>query len=164
MLTRAATQNHACFSSVLRTSRALFRPAQPAHGMQPTARANASMFQGPGADELRGKSCEGSSSVLRETPKVEAKDLPGLMGAIPSWKLDTVKFFNQAAEVAEAEGHHPDLHLINYREVEVVVSTHAAGGLTMFDFVLCAKLDAIEGVEYSPKWLKEQEAAMKQDS
>jgi pterin-4a-carbinolamine dehydratase len=30
-----------------------------------------------------------------------------------------VKFFNQVAEVAEAEGHHPDLHLTNYREVQV---------------------------------------------
>jgi pterin-4a-carbinolamine dehydratase len=30
-----------------------------------------------------------------------------------------VKFFNQVAEVAEEEGHHPDLHLTNYREVQV---------------------------------------------
>jgi pterin-4a-carbinolamine dehydratase len=30
-----------------------------------------------------------------------------------------VKFFNQVAELAEEEGHHPDLHLTNYREVQV---------------------------------------------
>lgn len=30
-----------------------------------------------------------------------------------------VKFFDQVAEIAEEEGHHPDLHLTNYREVQV---------------------------------------------
>jgi pterin-4a-carbinolamine dehydratase len=30
------------------------------------------------------------------------------------------------------------------REVELVVSTHAAGGLTLNDFVLCAKLDMLK--------------------
>ena len=29
-----------------------------------------------------------------------------------------VKFFEQVAVVAEQEGHHPDLHLTNYREVK----------------------------------------------
>lgn len=40
-------------------------------------------------------------------------------------------------------------------QVEVVLSTHAVGGLTMPDLVLAAKLDTIE-VEYSPKWVKQQ--------
>lgn len=35
-----------------------------------------------------------------------------------------VKFFNRVAEVAEQEGHHPDLHLTNYREVQVSRWTH----------------------------------------
>lgn len=30
-----------------------------------------------------------------------------------------VDFFNSVRDVAEAEGHHPDLHLTNYREVQV---------------------------------------------
>jgi 4a-hydroxytetrahydrobiopterin dehydratase len=42
----------------------------------------------------------------------------------------------------------------NYREVEVVCSTHAAGGLTLHDFVLAAKVDALP-VTYSPKWARE---------
>lgn len=62
-----------------------------------------------------------------------------------------IKFFNQVADVAEAEGHHPDLHLTNFREVKVVLATHAVGGLTMFDFIMAAKLDALD-IEYSPKW------------
>ena len=65
-----------------------------------------------------------------------------------------VAFFNAVCGVAEAEGHHPDLHLVNYRDVELVLSTHAIGGLARADFILAAKLDALE-VEYSPKWLRE---------
>jgi tetrahydromethanopterin S-methyltransferase subunit D len=34
---------------------------------------------------------------------------------------------------------------------QVVLSTHAVGGLTMFDFIMAAKLDALD-IEYSPKW------------
>jgi 4a-hydroxytetrahydrobiopterin dehydratase len=47
-------------------------------------------------------------------------------------------------DVAEAEGHHPDLHLESWNQVRVEVWTHAAGGLTENDFVLAAKLDAVE--------------------
>lgn len=47
------------------------------------------------------------------------------------------------------------------REVEINVSTHAAGGLTMFDFILASKLDALDA-EYSPKWLQQQQALMQQ--
>jgi 4a-hydroxytetrahydrobiopterin dehydratase len=34
---------------------------------------------------------------------------------------------------------------------QVVLSTHAVGGLTMFDLIMAAKLDALD-IEYSPKW------------
>ena len=51
-----------------------------------------------------------------------------------------------------------DRHLTDYRTVEVVVSTHSVGGLTMLDLILAAKLDEVD-VEYSPKWLREREAA-----
>jgi 4a-hydroxytetrahydrobiopterin dehydratase len=42
--------------------------------------------------------------------------------------------------------------------VRVVLSTHAVGGITLPDLVIAAKLDALP-VEYSPKWLREHEAA-----
>lgn len=45
-------------------------------------------------------------------------------------------------------------HAAPLRDVEVVISTHAAGGLTQFDFVLAAKLDTVP-IDYSPKWLRE---------
>ena len=69
--------------------------------------------------------------------------------------VSQMSFFNAASEIAEAEGHHPDLHLQGYRNVRVVLSTHAVGGLTLPDLVLAAKLDAIP-VEYSPKWIRER--------
>lgn len=66
-----------------------------------------------------------------------------------------VAFVNAAAEVAEREDikHHPDLHLTQYRDVEVVVSTHAVGALTEFDLKLAKALESIP-IDYSPKWLK----------
>ena len=51
------------------------------------------------------------------------------------------------------------MHLTNWRDVEVVASTHAIGGLSLHDFVLAAKLDTID-VTYSPKWLRENAAVM----
>ena len=44
--------------------------------------------------------------------------------------------------VAEAEGHHPDLH-VHWGRLVVDVTTHAAKGLTRSDFVLAAKIDRI---------------------
>ena len=43
-------------------------------------------------------------------------------------------------------------------QVEVGVYTHAVGSITMPDLVLAAKIDGIE-VEYSPKWVKQQQEA-----
>jgi 4a-hydroxytetrahydrobiopterin dehydratase len=45
--------------------------------------------------------------------------------------------------VAEDEDHHPDLHIEGYRNVRVVLSTHAIGGLSENDFIVAAKIDAV---------------------
>ncbi len=66
-------------------------------------------------------------------------------------------FLNKLSEIAEHEGHHPDVSLTKYRDVQVIITTHAIGGLSLHDFVLAAKLDAID-VVYSPKWLRENAA------
>ncbi|WP_425395518.1 4a-hydroxytetrahydrobiopterin dehydratase [Aeoliella sp.] len=52
-------------------------------------------------------------------------------------------FFNKCAEVAEADGHHPDLHIEGYRNVAVELWTHAIGGLSENDFILAAKIDQL---------------------
>lgn len=69
-----------------------------------------------------------------------------------------MKFFQSVADIAEAEGHHPDLHLTGYRNVEMSLSTHSINGISLFDFIVASKIDAVE-VEYSPKWLKQREEA-----
>ncbi|KAG2452144.1 hypothetical protein HYH02_003176 [Chlamydomonas schloesseri] len=131
--------------------------------------------QGPGAAELIALArCAGACS--KDTPKVEPADLAKHMPSLPAWRLTAdgtairrtfvaknfmaaIAFFNKVAEVAEAQGHHPDLHLRNFREVEVVVSTHAVGGITLPDLALAAMMDAIE-VDYSPKWAKAEAERM----
>jgi len=67
-----------------------------------------------------------------------------------------IEFFNSVSKVAESEGHHPDLHLTNYREVVVDLTTHATGGLSAIDLDIAAKFDALD-VDYSPKWLQKQQ-------
>jgi 4a-hydroxytetrahydrobiopterin dehydratase len=54
-----------------------------------------------------------------------------------------LSFFNRVAEVAEADGHHPDLHLEGYRNVWIELYTHAIGGLSENDFILAAKIDQL---------------------
>lgn len=40
--------------------------------------------------------------------------------------------------VAEKAGHHPDLHLTDYRSVEVRLFTHDRGGITVNDLIVAA--------------------------
>lgn len=54
-----------------------------------------------------------------------------------------LEFFNKVAEVAESEGHHPDLHLEGYRKLSIEIWTHAIGGLSENDFILAAKIDQL---------------------
>ena len=52
-------------------------------------------------------------------------------------------FFNKVAEIAEEDGHHPDLHIEGYRNVSIELWTHAIGGLSENDFILAAKIDEV---------------------
>ena len=55
--------------------------------------------------------------------------------------LTALDFFRRIGEVAEAEDHHPDLHLVGYRNVTIELWTHAVGGLTENDFILAARIN-----------------------
>jgi 4a-hydroxytetrahydrobiopterin dehydratase len=57
--------------------------------------------------------------------------------------VQAVDCIHKIAELAEAEAHHPDLHLTGYRNLQVDLSTHAIGGLSENDFILASKLDAL---------------------
>lgn len=46
--------------------------------------------------------------------------------------------------IAEAEGHHPDLH-VHWGRLVIDLTTHAAAGVTRNDFVLAAKIDRLLG-------------------
>lgn len=63
------------------------------------------------------------------------------------WKVKNfmaaMEFFNLCAEVAEEDGHHPDLHIEGYRNASVELWTHAIGGLSENDFILAAKIDRL---------------------
>lgn len=54
-----------------------------------------------------------------------------------------MKFFNQVADIAEEDGHHPDLHIAGYRNVAIELWTHAIDGLSENDFILAAKIDRL---------------------
>lgn len=49
-------------------------------------------------------------------------------------------FLNGLADLAEAEGHHPEF-TCSYNRVRLRLSTHAVGGLSENDFILAAKID-----------------------
>ena len=49
-------------------------------------------------------------------------------------------FINKVADLAEEEGHHPDIHVF-YNRVKLELSTHAVQGLSENDFILAAKID-----------------------
>jgi len=51
-------------------------------------------------------------------------------------------YVNRLGEVAESEGHHPDLYL-SWGKVRVQLSTHSIGGLSENDFILAAKADEV---------------------
>jgi len=57
--------------------------------------------------------------------------------------MAAMRFFGHVAELSEAEGHHPDLHLERYRHVTIELWTHAIGGLSENDFICAAKIDRL---------------------
>ena len=59
-----------------------------------------------------------------------------------------IDLFVEVAQLAESEGHHPDLHLEGYRHVRIAIWTHAIGGLSKNDFILAAKIDRLPGAAH----------------
>jgi 4a-hydroxytetrahydrobiopterin dehydratase len=49
-------------------------------------------------------------------------------------------FVNQVGEIAEQEGHHPDIEL-GWGRVKLAIWTHSIGGLSENDCILAAKAD-----------------------
>lgn len=56
--------------------------------------------------------------------------------------MEALDFTNKAGEIAEQEGHHPDITL-SYGKVKIQLWTHKINGLSESDFILAAKYDKI---------------------
>ncbi|MBI2143490.1 4a-hydroxytetrahydrobiopterin dehydratase [Candidatus Woesearchaeota archaeon] len=56
--------------------------------------------------------------------------------------VEAMKFVNNVADLAESEGHHPDI-TINWNKVTMLLSTHAIKGLSENDFIMAAKIDKL---------------------
>jgi 4a-hydroxytetrahydrobiopterin dehydratase len=96
--------------------------------------------------------CEGGVRPLSEA---EAR---ARLVHVPGWTLDfprlsrryrlkdfrkALAWVNRVGMLAEEEGHHPDFHVTGWNQVELVLSTHAIGGLSDNDFVLARAIDAL---------------------
>ncbi|MEX0715599.1 MAG: 4a-hydroxytetrahydrobiopterin dehydratase [Planctomycetaceae bacterium] len=106
------------------------------------------------SDELKQQTCKPCEGGVDKMPDDEARrQLDHLDGwrlsddgtkIFKKWKLkdfvEGMALLNKAAEIAEAEQHHPDLHLEGYRHVRIELSTHAIGGLSENDFIVAAKI------------------------
>lgn len=55
---------------------------------------------------------------------------------------EALVFTNLLGNLAEVEGHHPDIHL-SWGKVRVLIWTHKINGLTESDFIFAAKCDQV---------------------
>lgn len=109
------------------------------------------------AAELTAKKC---TACEGGTPPFTPEQVNEHLAAVPEWHLtddgkmirrkykfkdfvSAMAFLQQVADLAEAEDHHPDLHLTGYRHVAIELSTHAIGGLSANDFIVAAKIDRL---------------------
>jgi 4a-hydroxytetrahydrobiopterin dehydratase len=104
--------------------------------------------------QKRCQSCEGG------VPPLSTQQIDEMLKLVPAWKLSAdgkrirrdwkvldfmtgLEFFRKVAAIAEEQDHHPDLHLVGYRNVTIEIWTHAVGGLTENDFILAARIDQV---------------------
>lgn len=97
--------------------------------------------------------CEGGTKPMERT-KFQV-----YLPQIPEWKVsddelaisrkftfknfkEALVFVNKVGELAEEEGHHPNLLMHEWKYVTIMLTTHAIHGLSINDFVLASKIDA----------------------
>jgi len=107
--------------------------------------------KGQGLTSKKCAPCEAGTPPLTET------DARTYLADVPQWRLEGNKlvrelklkdfkealaFVNQVGDIAEDEGHHPDIH-VSYNRVTLELWTHAIDGLSENDFIVAAKVDAL---------------------
>ena len=94
-------------------------------------------------------------------PPLKGKELAQIHQQLPEWAHWTIMnehhivrtfefpdfksalaFTNCVGDLAEKQGHHPDI-LLTWGKVEISIWTHAVNGLTESDFILAAKIDRL---------------------
>jgi 4a-hydroxytetrahydrobiopterin dehydratase len=92
------------------------------------------------------------------TPALKGAELAALQAQLPEWNVvsehhlvrkftfpdfvQALAFVNRVGEVAEQQGHHPDI-LLGWGKAEVTTWTHSVDGLTQSDFILAAKIEQL---------------------
>jgi 4a-hydroxytetrahydrobiopterin dehydratase len=96
-----------------------------------------------GVPPLKGKNLKEIHQQLANPAQWKIVDDHHIVRAhkFPDFK-SALAFVNRVGEVAEAEGHHPDI-LLGWGKVEITTWTHAVDGLTESDFILAAKIDQL---------------------
>ena len=102
------------------------------------------------------KKCEPCSG---KTPKLSTVEIQNNLSEIRNWELNDNKdmifqkfkfknfkkalyLTNLVGELAEEEGHHPDISL-GWGYCLIMIHTHAIKGLSINDFILAAKIDQL---------------------
>ena len=91
-------------------------------------------------------------------PSLAGKELAELSKQVPEWQVvnghhlvrlfkfpdfrQALAFVNKVGEMAEGQGHHPDI-LLSWGKAEITTWTHKIDGLTESDFILAAKIDRL---------------------
>ena len=92
------------------------------------------------------------------TPPLRGEGLDELRRQVPGWEVveehhlrrrfrfenfrEALRFVNKVGDLAEEQGHHPDV-AFGWGYAEITVWTHKIDGLTESDFVFAAKVDRI---------------------
>ncbi len=85
---------------------------------------------------------ERAQELLKEVPGWEFKQDQIFRQLTFKNFVEAMKFVNKMAALAEQEGHHPDF-TVHYNKVDILIWTHAIGGLSENDFILAAKINVL---------------------
>ena len=88
---------------------------------------------------------EKATELLTQIPEWQLRDDAKLIFRQYMMKnfIAAVDLINKVKDLAEQEGHHPDIHLTGYRNLKIDLYTHKIGGLAESDFILAAKINQL---------------------
>ncbi len=94
-----------------------------------------------GGEPLRGKELEKMIELISKEWEVADEKIIKRIFKFKNFRK-ALEFVNQVGEIAEGEGHHPDIEL-GWGKVVVKFTTHKIKGLSINDFIMAAKIDEL---------------------